>query len=211
MEHNINKKDTSPGNHWDKYYQDNIYSPPSLFAKYCLDKIDPCSTIIDMGCGNGRDSVFFADHHHKVYACDQSHNGLRLIQHIDNITTLECSFADINDSINESLDVAYSRFSLHAVDKKTASKAISWVSQKLRYSGKFFIEVRTIYDELYNSGTKVESDAFVTDHYRRFIRPEDLKAELTLNGFKIHEFEVSNGFAPYQGEDPKVLRVYAGK
>ena len=47
--------------HWNNYYSEN--SKPfqeSDFATFVLKQLTKNSTIIDIGCGNGRDSVFFA-------------------------------------------------------------------------------------------------------------------------------------------------------
>ena len=46
--------------YWEKYYQDNkLPFEPSDFSKYVVSKINKNSRLIDLGCGNGRDSLFF--------------------------------------------------------------------------------------------------------------------------------------------------------
>lgn len=50
-------------NHWNKYY--NLHDKPfekSDFAVFSLDYIEKGQRLIDIGCGNGRDSVFFKEH-----------------------------------------------------------------------------------------------------------------------------------------------------
>ncbi len=51
----------------------------------------------------------------------------------------------------------------------------------------------------------------IAGHYRRFIIPEELRSRLQSCGFEI-QFEIeSTGLAPYQDEDPVVIRVTGQK
>ena len=43
-------------NYWDTYYKSNKKIKESSFARFVIKKIDKNSKIIDIGCGNGRDS-----------------------------------------------------------------------------------------------------------------------------------------------------------
>ena len=48
--------------YWNQYYQNRICSTdPSPFARYVATLVDPGKTLVDLGCGNGRDALFFAD------------------------------------------------------------------------------------------------------------------------------------------------------
>ena len=43
--------------YWDKYYnKKNLTLPNSDFSKFALTYIKPKSSLIDIGCGDGRDS-----------------------------------------------------------------------------------------------------------------------------------------------------------
>ena len=43
---------------------------PSPFATWVADRLEPRQHILDVGCGNGRDSVYFAEQGHRVTALD---------------------------------------------------------------------------------------------------------------------------------------------
>ena len=77
--------------------------------------------------------------------------------------------------------------------------------------GKFLLEVRSVKDDLYGKGKQVERDAFVTTHYRRFIRLDELLDELKDVGFKIKYSIEQNGLAIFKDEDPIVIRICAEK
>lgn len=78
--------------------------------------------------------------------------------------------------------------------------------------GYLFIEVRGINDELYGKGENVGRDEYIFDgHYRRFIRKEELEKALTDIGFKIVLSVEDIDFAPFENENPKVIRIVAEK
>ena len=72
----------------DKNYWKNIYSKqsegeqPSQFAKYIAETIIiEEKSIIELGCGNGRDAIFFANANAQVTALDQCDNIIELLNH----------------------------------------------------------------------------------------------------------------------------------
>tara|TARA_B100001964_G_C13769293_1_gene395292 strand:- start:140 stop:370 length:231 start_codon:yes stop_codon:yes gene_type:complete len=68
-------------NYWEDYYSKDI-SPqyPSNFAKFCSKKIPLNKVkILEIGCGNGRDSVFFSKKNN-VVATDFSHNSIKILK-----------------------------------------------------------------------------------------------------------------------------------
>ena len=67
--------------YWEKYYQDNkLPFEPSDFSKYVVSKINKNSRLIDLGCGNGRDSLFFADNKILTFGIDQSKKAIKALQ-----------------------------------------------------------------------------------------------------------------------------------
>lgn len=53
------KKDINK-NYWNNFYKKKHISKPTLFAKFCVSKLRNYNTIIyDIGCENGRDTIFF--------------------------------------------------------------------------------------------------------------------------------------------------------
>ena len=59
---------------WDKFYiKKNITTKPSSFAKYCKKNfIKKNKKILEIGCGNGRDSFYFFKSKLNVTAIDKS-------------------------------------------------------------------------------------------------------------------------------------------
>ena len=200
------------GNYWDKYYKKlkgNLR--PSKFAISIRNFLKNYEgNLYDIGCGNGRDTVFFNRNKLNCIGIDQSREVINKNKKSFKIYKnkfIKKNFIKLNYFNSKKNYSIYSRFSIHSVSKEKENEFFKNLKKlkKLQY---LFIEVRTIYDELYGVGKKVAKNAYVTDHYRRFINPIEFKKKLKKD-FKILKFKISKNFAPFKNENPKVLRVIA--
>ncbi len=201
----------------DKIFWEAFYSNkkgvlnPSPFAIFLVDNYPIKGSMVELGCGNGRDSLYFADNNIDVLGIDQCKNIVAELNGIG-VKNAEFKAADFTNLGNlGTFDVVYSRFTLHSVNKKQASSTMIWAYKSLNAGGRFCIEVRSILDDFCGDGEEVEKDAFVTDHYRRFIRLEEMVAELEEKGFTIDYQIEATGLAKYKNEDPSVIRIIASK
>lgn len=207
----------------DKNYWKNIYSKqsegekPSLFAifvagNYCIAG----KRIIELGCGNGRDAIYFANANADVDAVDQCENIIELLDYrFQKVRNLHFKCLDFTCLSDESpYDFVYSRFTLHSIAKYQESQVLHWAYRNLTKGGKLCIEVRGQKNEIYRVGIPVEGepDAFIlNDHYRRFIHFESLCQDLEDIGFQLDFAKEQKGFAPYNGTDETYIRVVATK
>ena len=205
-------------NYWEQYYlKQNAELMPSLFAHYVADLLkDTHSDIVELGCGNGRDSVFFAKQGHNVDAIDQCYNEICFLikqhQGIDNLDFRCDDFTDLVD--DEPYDVVYSRFTLHSVNKEQEKRTLEWAYRNLKKGGLLCIEVRGQKNEIYKVGEPVENDtdAFILDnHYRRFLNFNNLCDDLKNLGFSLDFAAEDKDFAPYNGQNETYIRVIARK
>jgi len=202
--------------YWNDYYK-KAKAPvePSLFAKAVMPEICKGKTLLELGCGNGRDSLFFYRNGINVTAVDASDCTIAQLKQQyeeDNICFICDDFVCSPAIFSGQFDYCYSRFSLHAINESQELEVIKNVFNVLKSKGKFFIEVRSVHDELYGKGEKVGEDAFVYDgHYRRFVKKEELESRLKQCGFNIEYSEEQKGFAPYGESDPPVIRIIAKK
>jgi tellurite methyltransferase len=207
----------------DKNYWKNIYSKqsegeqPSLFARYIAETIDiEGKNIIELGCGNGRDAIFFANANAQVTAIDQCDNIIDLLNHrfrkVENLNFICADFTCLDDVTK--YDIVYSRFTFHSISKVQEENVVNWAYHNLNPNGKLCIEVRGQKNEIYQVGMPVEDepDAFIlNDHYRRFIHFESFCKELGKFGFNLDFAKEQKGFAPYKGTDETYIRVIASK
>ena len=207
----------------DKNYWKNIYSKqsegeqPSLFARHIAETLDiEEKTLIELGCGNGRDAIFFANANAQVTAIDQCDNIIELLNHrfkkVHNLKFSCLDFTCLDD--NMKFDIVYSRFTLHSISKEQEENVTRWAYRNLLPKGKLCIEVRGQKNEIYRVGTPVEGepDAFIlNDHYRRFIHFDTICNELKSIGFQIDFAKEQKGFAPYNETDETYIRIIASK
>lgn len=198
--------------YWEKYYAKNAGNEtPSPFAKFVLDELEITGSLLELGCGNGRDSLHFAKYGVAVHGIDQCENTVARLNGLERVNT-KFEVKDFTSLDDLGLyDYVYSRFTIHSISSEQATNTYNWVYNHLNKNGLFLIEVRSVNDEFYGQGEEVERDAFVSDHYRRFIRLDEILAELKEMGFEVIYSIESKGLAVYKNEDPAVIRIFAKK
>ncbi len=176
--------------YWEEYYKKNGASWCSDFATFCSRNIPEKSTIIDLGCGNGRDSYYFSRQGHSVVGVDYS----VLPKDKENVKFIKQNIKDFVKNIKRFDCIIYSRFLLHAVDNSTLTEILK------QSRGLFFAEARSIKDK-----------SFVKDHKRNLIEGNELILNLIKNKFKILYFKEGKNMAMTGHQNPIVIRVIAEK
>ena len=198
--------------YWDNYYKLSK-SPikPTKFSVFCRKYLKSFKGILyDVGCGNGRDTIYFNKLKIKSIGVDLSKSIIKKNKKKFKVIKDNFIMKDFSklNFVNKKKDIAiYSRFSLHSIDYKK-QKTFFYKIQKQKNVKILMIEVRTVYDELYGKGKKISKFEYFDTHYRRFLIPSDLKKTLSKI-FKIKYYKVSRNFAIYKKENPKVLRLIA--
>ncbi len=203
-------------NYWVAYYE-NHQAPiaPSDFAVTLLEDnlIKPGAKLLELGCGNGRDSIYFAKNGVTVSAVDQAENAISRLQ--DSFPYIHFTSGDfIHTKLLEKVkfDYIYSRFTIHTITLDQESMLLKRVYQSLKDGGLFFIETRCIKDCIFGLGEKIGYNEFIYEnHYRRFIVKEEMEKRLKQAGFRILLSEEKTGFAKYDKHDPVILRIIAIK
>ena len=199
--------------YWDEYYLEKRgLQEPSSFAVDIFKLIDKPSAILELGCGNGRDSFYFAENGLQVYALDQSEIIINQIKRNNINPFFICeNIEKIIDNFNYKVSNCYARFFLHALNENEENNAIKSIARILPKNGFFFSESRSVKSSLYGEGEHFSKDVYSTDHKRRFIRKNDLIIKLEQNGFSIENIVESDGLARFEDDNPVVIRIYAKK
>lgn len=209
--------------YWNQYYKKNYNNKeiinPSSFALFCQNNYynDSEKKIMELGCGNGRDSLYFARQGHTVYAIDQS-NSINLERNLEKsdkyqikLNMIVSDFIKYDYTKIEKVNVIYSRFTLHAISLEDEEILLSKIIKKLDYGGIFCIEARTIKDPLYGIGNHISDTTYETDHKRRFIDAMEFISKIMNVGFSLKYFIESNGMSVYKNDDPVLMRLIAIK
>jgi len=206
-------------NYWENYYNKNkAVDFPSPFAKYCVSQgFIKDSVVIDIGCGNGRDSFYFIENSaRKVFGIDQSE--VAILKNNKKIVNLEKSFhnkinffagnfVNYKNYLGLKLNFFYSRFTLHAINSDEQLKFISMLSEIMNSGDICAIEARTTNDSTFDEGIRVTENINFTDHHRCFLNPSEIIKTIIHYEFEITYFEESDDFAVFNEEKPSVMRI----
>lgn len=202
--------------YWSEFYFNNneLTKKPSLFAQYLVENsvINEGDVLFELGCGNGRDSIFFAQNNIDVTAVDQCDKNISFLneQH-NNISFISDDFTNLSN-LESKVNVVYSRFTLHSINDEGEQRTLNWVYNNLKKDGILCVEARTLKDPIFGKGIdKGNNIWFYNNHHRRFIDALSFKNKLVEMGFEIKLFEENNGFAKHKDDDPVVLRAIVKK
>ncbi len=204
--------------YWNAYYaKKEVPAIPSNFAESILSSIDTSKTLLELGCGNGRDSFFFARNNIRTIGTDLSKQAIEQnasLEH-ENVTFQVADFTALEPDQFKGYNVGniYSRFTLHSVDLESYQRTLDWCASNLTAGGLLFLEARSINDPLCSKdkGTKVGDGEFVTTHYRRFGDIKDVMDDLKSRGFELTHASENYTDSWYKDDHAAVYRITAKK
>ena len=207
----VSEKDNA---YWDDYYSNHkVPAIPSNFAETILKYVNKDKTLIELGCGNGRDSFYFARNHVHTIALDLSKAAIELNASFghENVSFEIADFTALGKDQFSNVGNIYSRFTLHSIDHNSYLRTIDWCSAALSSGDLLFLEARTTNDPLYGQGEKVGEGEYITTHYRRFVEIKDVMKELEERGFKLEHASENFTDSWYKDDHAAVYRIVAKK
>ncbi|WP_160672214.1 class I SAM-dependent methyltransferase [Clostridium sp. C8-1-8] len=120
-------------------------------------------TILDLGCGDGRHSIYFNKEGFEVYASDiNCHNIHKHVNALDitNVSICEHSFVDIPYS-DGFFDVVICTSTIHHAKVYDIKRAIIEVYRILKPQGYFIFDILSDKDESYGVGVEIENNTFI--------------------------------------------------
>jgi SAM-dependent methyltransferase len=199
--------------YWNSFYRsEGIVKPsaPSQFAAFMIGELSEAERIVDIGCGNGRDALFFASMGRDVVGVDASsgaidhctaqaaRSGLKVRFHCAPVG--QPGLADVLAGGSSLPTLVYSRFFLHAIRDEDEAALLGLVADMGRSSPvRLAMEFRTHRDANLPKATAT--------HFRRFVDPMALLGRVTSRGFTVDYFVEGFGFAKYKSDDAHVARI----
>jgi len=154
--------------------------------------------VLDLGCGYGRDSAFFAHQGFEVTALDCSPVAIRMLkQRIDGtelerrITTVIADALQGIPAPDGHFDAVYAYlFFCLAFTDSDLTKLFAECARVLKLDGLLAGTVRSDRDPSYGKGEEVEPDMFaVPGAVRHFFREEYLRRKLEEAGFELRQLD----------------------
>jgi len=205
--------------YWDNFYKSNFKHTPSQFCVCVLTEIPDNAVIVELGSGNGRDSLYFSSQGHETIALDLSHEAIascndvsskRNVEHATFIQADLTSSQDVSQAISLARKksegkpiIFYSRFVMHSLDDKQEQALLKILSDCLQKNEKIYFEFRSKEDE--------NLDKHFGGHYRRYVETDIFLQRLTDLGFNTQYNHIGQGMAKYKEEDPFVIRIITQK
>lgn len=206
-------RDMGRARHWREFYSKaHVPSDPSPFAESVACLFSGPTRILEIGCGNGRDAVYFATHGHSVTALDLSEAAIEKCEQEHGHMGIEFivgKLGDLTHCLGSRFDSVYARFVLHAMSLEEEIETLRAAFSALRPGGRFHIECRSINDPLSRQGDVISPTERIHGHYRRFVIHDELVARLEASGFEILNSLESDGLAVFGDDDPVVIRASA--
>lgn len=205
--------------YWANFYARHGYSSPSTFFDFVNGRADVPNHVVDIGCGDGRDSFAFAKAGRDVVGVDRSTVGVRHASEraarsgmdatlrfrtvdVTDAKGLAALLVDARQRADGGALLLYLRFFLHSIPAPVQASMLRILSDASRPGDMLAAEFRTDGDE---AASKVHEK-----HYRRFQNAKEFLASLeTKYGFVVDYQHEGRGMSPYGKEDPVLCRVLA--
>ena len=201
-------------NYWETYYGKKSKLKESSFAKFVFNKIKDkkkYKNLIDIGCGNGRDSIFFNKKKLNVLGIDISKSIIKKNSLYSNNRLSFKNFDIEKDSMSKKFSLIYSRFFIHAINEKAENNLLKLIKKIKKKGTLIFLEFRNHNDRIFNiKKIKKHNEIveFEKGHYRRIIDPIKFTKKFVKNlRCKIIYFKSSKNLSIVKKDNPHLTRI----
>ena len=226
----VDRTDRAPGGimtramneeiYWANFYAHVTYDSGSTFQAVVAAHPDTPRTLVDIGCGDGRDSFAFGRAGFQALGLDRSQVGVKHaakhaseLQLADKVSFRAIDVSDVGALRTILQDVVagspqapvlfYMRFFLHSITEDVQQGLLQVISDVSRPGDVLAAEFRTDKDEKL---AKVHGG-----HFRRYQNAAEFHTSL-VDQYYFQELlleDQGTGLSPYRDEDPELYRVIA--
>lgn len=152
------------------------------------------ANILELGCGEGNDSIYFAQAGHEVIATDFSSVAIEQNRKRYSNPLLQFEVQDMRQPLkfaDNSFDMVYARLSLHYFPDKTTCEIFKEIKRVLKPGGSLRFMCKATNDAIYGKGEKLEPDMFELDgHVRHFFSEVYARSLLDEAGMALKDVEL---------------------
>ena len=179
-----------------------MYSKPNFFGvgptklalmAHEIMKKEGLKSILELGCGQGRDCTFFAESGYSIKATDFSIKAINFVQKcadeqkLDNLTVKKLDLTE-GFNIDEKFDCVYSNLAFQFFNESELSKIFQQVSLCLKKNGLFIFSTKKPGDKYHKVGQKINENAYQTKNVIRYFFDKKTIYSLLDRCFKIERF-----------------------
>lgn len=177
--------------YWKDFYKKHTFKIPSTFVQFAIRYIPSNSTILDIGCGDGRDAYYLAENGHNVTGIDYANQP----KEAKNIKFKKMNLDDAYNDFKK-YDVVYSRFFVHAISESKIHDLLHFSKNNI-----FISEFRV----------KGDKPKLYTNHKRTLVEGNNILKELIDKKHDIIYYKKGYDMARYRDENPYIVRIITNK
>lgn len=198
-------------NYWNQFYskplEPELIQVPSQFAVFCVLEMiaSKIGTVVEFGCGSGRDTGFFLRSGFRVISTDGSEKAVDLTRRIHSASNkFDCFVQRATDDFPAAIQsitepkTLYARFLLHVLKDFEVRQFLKKCSDVMTPEDFLFVEYRTDQDA---GRTKM-----TPEHYRNFLSEQDLTEWAGEVELKCKYMVQGIGMAKWKNDDAFVVR-----
>ena len=201
--------------YWNKFYKKHtLIIKPSNFSQFIKKeflKKKKIKNILEIGCGNGRDTFYFSKYATKIVSIDNSQQAIIKSKNNErmqkNIIFLKKNILSRFNVVVKNFDLIYARFFLHTINSIEEDIFLNLLKKISNKKTIVALEFRTTKDKLFKKGKKISKNESITDHYRRFVEVSNFKNKLKKLNFKIIYFKQSVNLSNFKNDNPNLCRI----
>jgi SAM-dependent methyltransferase len=155
---------------WNSIYNIKDEDKPPVYDDWLVKHMDLLeasrqTAVLDLGCGNGCDSLFLSERGFDVISCDWSEEALlRVQQHVPLADTRAVNLLEPLPFADNSAIVIIADLSLHYFSWETTIAIINELQRVLQSDGYLLCRVNSIKDVNFGAGTGKEIEAGYYEH-----------------------------------------------
>lgn len=181
-----------------------MYSKPNAFgtgptklAKLAHDLIQNKSikNVLEIGCGQGRDSIFFSEKGYSVETFDISENAITFVNKTKesfNLKNLNAIVHDVTEAFpysNKFFDFIYSNLALQFFDLKTLENIFDNIDRVMKDESIVLFSTKKKGDKYHDFGTKINEDAYEYKGITRYFYDKPILEQILEKKFEILRFD----------------------
>jgi ubiquinone/menaquinone biosynthesis C-methylase UbiE len=203
--------------HWNNAHTNQLLHAHSqkqtVFAEEVNGAIPTTAIILELGCGEGNDSIYFAQAGHEITATDFSDVVIAQNRERYSHSSLQFKVQDISHPLRFPdccFDVVYARLSLHYFPDKATREIFKEIKRVLKRGGSLHFMCKATDDATYGRGEKIEADMYeMNGHVRHFFSETYVRSLLDGVGMALKGMEL--GEEDLYGRSSAFIKVAAQK
>lgn len=181
-----------------------MYSKPNAFgtgptklAKLAHDLIQNKSikNVLEIGCGQGRDSIFFSEKGYSVETFDISENAITFVNktkeslNLKNFNAIVHDVTEVFPHSNKFFDFIYSNLALQFFDLNTLENIFDNIDRVMKDEATVLFSTKKKGDKYHDFGTKINEDAYEYKGITRYFYDKPILEQILEQKFEILRFD----------------------